>query len=76
MDQTVPQNILTKYNSYNSAFHKRNFSILALAAVWLYTQIDLLFISNDVHDKTQTVYMPQMNYDNFRGVQLSYQLAF
>ena len=47
LDQTEVSQILTKYNGYNSAFRKRNISIFALAAVWLYTQIDLLFISND-----------------------------
>ena len=76
MDQTNTSAILSKYNSYNSAFHKRNISIIALAAVWLYTQIDLLFISNDTHQKLQTVSIPQMNYDNLRGIQLSYQLSF
>jgi TM2 domain-containing membrane protein YozV len=76
MNQTNPSNILSKYNGYNSAFHKRNISIIALAAVWLYTQIDILFISNDTHQKLQTVSIPQMNYDNLRGIQLSYQLSF
>ncbi len=76
LDQTNFAQILTKYNSYNTAFHKRNISIFALAAVWLYTQIDLLFISNNKHDKIQTVYMPQMNYDGFRGIQLNYQISF
>ena len=76
MNQIDPSAILSKYTGYNSAFHKRNISIIALAAVWLYTQIDLLFISNDVQQKLQTVYLPQMNYDNIRGIQLNYQLSF
>ena len=76
MNQTDPSSILSKYNNYNSAYHKRNISIIALAAVWLYTQIDLLFISYDTPQKLQTVSIPQMNYDNLRGIQLSYQLSF
>ena len=77
LDQTEVSQILTKYNGYNSAFRKRNISIFALAAVWLYTQIDLLFISNDDNiDKAQTVSIPQMNYDGLRGIQLNYQIAF
>ncbi|MFZ0452930.1 MAG: hypothetical protein WCE54_08135 [Ignavibacteriaceae bacterium] len=76
MNQTQPSLISSKYNSYNSAFKKRNLSIIALAAVWLYTQIDLLFISNDSQNKTQTVSIPQMNYDNLRGIQLGYQISF
>ncbi len=76
LNQTDPSPILAKYNSYNTAFHKRNICIFALAAVWLYTQIDLLFISNDNHEKQQTVYIPQMNYDYLKGFQLSYQISF
>jgi TM2 domain-containing membrane protein YozV len=76
MDQTQASLISSKYKSYNTAFKKRNISIIALAAVWLYTQIDLLFISNETHQKLQTVSLPQMNYDNLRGIQLSYQLSF
>jgi TM2 domain-containing membrane protein YozV len=76
LNQTNVSQILTKYNSYNTAFHKRNISIFALAAVWLYTQIDLLFISNDSHNKISTVYMPRMNYDGLRGIQLNYQISF
>ncbi len=76
MAQSSTSLILSKYNSYNSAFHKRNISILALAAVWLYTQIDLLFISNDNHNKLQTVSIPQMDYDGLRGIQLSCQIVF
>ena len=76
LNQTDPPQILARYNSYNTAFHKRNFCIFALAAVWLYTQIDLLFISNDNHEKQQTVYIPQINYDYLKGFQLSYQISF
>lgn len=75
-NQTETSSILSKYIGYNSAFKKRNISIIALAAVWLYTQIDLLFISNDTHEELQTVSIPQMNYDNLRGIQLSYQFSF
>jgi hypothetical protein len=67
--------ILSKYNGYNSAFHKRNISILALAAVWLYAQIDLLFIS-DNNNNVQTVYLPQLDYNNLKGFQFSYHLSF
>jgi hypothetical protein len=76
MNQTQASLIATKYKSYNTAFKKRNLSIIALAAVWLYTQIDLLFISNNAQNKIQTVSLPQMNYNNLRGIQLSYQLSF
>ncbi|MDR3628025.1 MAG: hypothetical protein P4L45_14375 [Ignavibacteriaceae bacterium] len=37
--------IQTKYNEYNTAYKLRNISIFSLAAVWLYSQIDMLFFS-------------------------------
>lgn len=42
-DNTIIQ---SKYNQYNTSYKMRNISILTLAAVWLYSQIDLLFFSN------------------------------
>ena len=38
--------VQSNYNDYNSSYKFRNYSIIAFAAVWLYSQIDLLFFSN------------------------------
>ncbi len=38
--------IQTKYDAYNKSYHLRNISIITFAAVWLYSQIDLLFFTH------------------------------
>jgi hypothetical protein len=38
--------IQSNYNNYNSSYKLRTYSIIAFAAVWLYSQIDLLFFPN------------------------------
>lgn len=37
--------IESKYATYNTSYKRRNFFIMAYAAIWLYSQIDLLFFS-------------------------------
>jgi hypothetical protein len=36
-----------KYNSYNISYRMKNISLSLFAAVWLYSQLDLLFFSDD-----------------------------
>jgi hypothetical protein len=43
--------IEVKYNRYNKSYKYRNFSLISFAALWLYTQIDLLFLSNNKTDQ-------------------------
>lgn len=38
--------ITTKYDEYNFSYKMKNISLLTFAAVWLYSQVDLLFISS------------------------------
>ncbi|MBM4175490.1 MAG: hypothetical protein FJ213_04865 [Ignavibacteria bacterium] len=42
---TQPQ-IDELYNSYNTSYKLRNISLISLTLVWLYSQIDLAFLSN------------------------------
>jgi hypothetical protein len=76
LNQTMTDDILAKYHTYNLAYYGRNYSLIALAAVWLYAQIDLLFISNDNYHEVQTVSLPQFYYDGYNGIQLSYHFSF
>lgn len=43
--------IQEKYNKYNSSYKIRNALIVTYAAIWLYTQIDILFFSNELGSK-------------------------
>ena len=51
LDATDGLDIQTKYNEYNTSYKLRNISIFSLAAVWLYSQIDILFFSGNTLPK-------------------------
>lgn len=40
-----------KYNKYNDSYKYRNYSLISFAAVWLYSQIDLLFFNEIESEK-------------------------
>jgi len=43
--------IALKYDDYNRAYRVRNSAWVLFGAVWLYTQIDLLFLSEDIYSE-------------------------
>ncbi len=45
LDEIDPTLIQQRYNEYNSSYKMKNISLISLAAVWLYSQIDLLFFT-------------------------------
>jgi hypothetical protein len=62
-DYKKSKNILDishKYDKYNKSYKIKNYSLIAFSAVWLYTQIDLLFISHDKEIKNKQV-IPEIN---------------
>lgn len=61
--------IQQKYDDYNKSYKIRNVLIISYAVVWLYSQIDLLFFSNDEHDSNGK--LSQFNNFNFTSSQLS-----
>lgn len=75
-NQIDPNLIQSKYHDYNLSYYRRNISIISLAAVWLYSQIDLLFISNGEENPLNTVYIPKLDYNSLQGIQLSYKISF
>ncbi len=46
--------IQDKYNKYNSSYKIRNTLIATYAAIWIYSQIDMLFFSNELGSKNIT----------------------
>ena len=48
LGETNSELIQTKYNSYNKSYKVRNILITSYVAIWLYSQIDLLFFSNNL----------------------------
>ena len=43
---TEPAEISSAYNKYNQAYQNRNYALAGFIALWLFTQIDFLFISD------------------------------
>lgn len=66
-----------KYDDFNKSYKIRNMLIITYAAIWLYTQIDLLFVTTDLGSKnfsaasinTKSVYKKE-------NIQLSFQFSF
>lgn len=56
LNETNPDLISGKYDDYNSSYKLRNGFIIAYAALWLYTQADLLFgeYENFILEKSRT----------------------
>lgn len=46
LNENQPTLIESKYNSYNTAYKSRNISIVAVVAIWLYSQIDFYLFGN------------------------------
>lgn len=58
LSETNSDLIQKKYNSYNKSYKIRNTLIAAYAAVWLYSQIDILFFSNKLGSKNISINIP------------------
>ncbi|OGU62949.1 MAG: hypothetical protein A2V66_10115 [Ignavibacteria bacterium RBG_13_36_8] len=47
LNEVAPALIQQKYDSYNTSYKIRNALIISYVAIWLYSQIDILFFSDD-----------------------------
>jgi hypothetical protein len=55
-----------KYNRYNSAYKRRNLTVAAFAAIWIYSQIDFLYFSgNDI--KQESTFSFHINFTSSDG---------
>ena len=75
LSQTEPDIIQQKYNDYNSAYKIRNFFIAGYVVLWLYTQIDLLFFSDELFEQKfnlSATVTPGIN----DGVNLNFKFSF
>jgi hypothetical protein len=74
LNETNKTLIQEKYDEYNTSYKIRNGLIFTYAAIWLYSQIDLLFFSDDqINQKIQT----NFGYFPFKSDQffLSFRIA-
>jgi hypothetical protein len=72
-----PLTIAHNWDLYNQSNKWKNISLVSFAVLWLYSQIDLLFVHDFTVQNSSTVQnMPKLQYDLVRGIQLSYQYSF
>ena len=67
-----------KYNNYNSSYKTRNILIASYVAIWLYSQIDMLFFSNGSESTTikQTPDLASNVFLDTNLFQLRFQIPF
>ncbi len=63
-----------KYNDYNFSYRMRNLAFISFAALWVYSQLDLLFFLEDDQPGIYS-YLPKV-FINSNCVLLSYRLEF
>jgi hypothetical protein len=74
---TDPLVIASKRDSYYESNSWKNISLITFSVLWLYSQIDLLFLHDFTVQNTATVQnLPELQYDLVHGIQLSYQFSF
>ena len=75
LNQTDPVLIKAKYDDFNSSFKTRNSLIFAYTAIWLYSQLDLMFFSNDdLFNNDSAVLYPSLDKNN--KLSLNFTLPF
>ena len=72
LNDVNPLTIQSDYNKYNTSYKIKNVSIISFVAVWLYSQIDVLFIS----DYNSSRPMVQLKTNSLNQFQLSFNVAF
>jgi hypothetical protein len=63
-----------KYNDYNFSYRMRNFAFISFAALWIYSQLDLLFFIEKDQPGIYS-YLPKVFIDS-HGILLNYKLEF
>lgn len=67
--------VVERYNDFNFAYRMKNLAFISYAALWLYSQIDLLFFM-DNQDMKFSNYLPKVYVDPVYGLTLNYFLRF
>lgn len=77
LNETRPQLIEEKYDRYNSSFKLRNAFVATYVVLWLYAQVDLLLLSDNMFTHGQPFSLvPTILANHSYGVLLSLRLDF
>ena len=72
--ETDPGMIESRYSDFNDSYKYRNISLISFGIVWLYSQIDLLFFSDNPTNETLT--STSLNYNEFKGLTFNILYSF
>ncbi|NIT59937.1 MAG: hypothetical protein GWN00_28075 [Aliifodinibius sp.] len=65
LNETNRSLIDSRYDEFNAAFKRRNAFIVAYALIWLYTQVDLLYFTDNTQPaKITSPILPTFRFDN------------
>ncbi len=70
-----PNMLESRYADYNDAYKNRNISLISFGVLWLYSQIDLLFLSNE-NPVNMVIHSSAFNYNQLRGLTLHFNYSF
>ena len=77
LNETNPGFIQQKYDLYDSSYKMKNISIISFVAVWIYSQIDILFFPNHFNlDDNKISFSPNLNFQFANNLQLNFHLEF
>ena len=76
LDEKNPANFDSKYSSYNKAYKYRNYSLIAVGVIWLYSQLDLLFFSGSQNISNIISEKSTIGINPINGIKLNFSLNF
>ena len=74
LQQTRPDLIKQKYQEYNKSYKTRNYLLIAFSAVWVYAQMDLLFVQKFDSEAGKMSLQPLLNLESHP--QIGFSLSF
>jgi len=66
-------NISSAYDDYNQAYQNRNLALVGFLTIWIYTQIDFLYLSNPKPSAGQISWYPRMDRLGRSSLTIAYQ---
>ena len=77
LNETNANLISQKYNLYNTSYKLKNFSLISYAVIWIYSQIDILFLQNHSHSNLSSfLFNSNINSDFADNLHINFNLSF
>ena len=73
--ETNPEMISSRYHEFNDSYKKRNISLVTFGVIWIYSQLDLLFFSNNQGGKP-ILQNSSVGYNVLRGFTFNLKYSF